>query len=406
MVLMTGTVLAQAIGYLISPILTRIYTAEEMADLGLYLRIVGFLAALATARYELSLPLPKNESHSYLLYRLSLKIALIILISTILITGLFSIFSNNGFSSILFIAMVVIGSGFMVFNNLGANWAIRQNHYTHISTSRIAQSVTTNAFKWIFGILGFSSVGLILSTVIGYIISIFPFVKEYRRISTTYYAIRSKAKTAAIMREYRSFPLINLPHVLVDLGRDLLIATLIIGIYEKEVFGYFSHSYNMLRIPLLIIGSSIAQVLFKRAADYIHDKRNIQPLIKRTVLYLFTIAIIPFAALFFFGEPLFAIVFGENWATSGVYAEILSIWFLFNFISSTLSTIPIVLNKQKSFFYWGLVGTILQIAVLGLFAFFNQTDFLYILKILSVSQTVFTLLLILRIITYTNTKSH
>lgn len=86
MILMTGTVMAQAIGYLISPILTRIYTPEQMGDLGVYMRAISFLSALASARYELSLPLPKSDSHSYLLYRLSLRIALYTLAGSVLVS--------------------------------------------------------------------------------------------------------------------------------------------------------------------------------------------------------------------------------------------------------------------------------------------------------------------------------
>ena len=81
MVLTSGTVIAQIISYLITPLLTRIYSTEEMGDLGVYMRAVGFISALATARYELSLPLPKNDKHSFILYRLSLKIASYILLA-------------------------------------------------------------------------------------------------------------------------------------------------------------------------------------------------------------------------------------------------------------------------------------------------------------------------------------
>ena len=81
LVLTTGTVLAQVIGYLISPILTRIYSTEEMGDMGVYLRAVGFIAALGTLRYEMAIPLPKNDAHSFLLYKVSLRIAGYILLA-------------------------------------------------------------------------------------------------------------------------------------------------------------------------------------------------------------------------------------------------------------------------------------------------------------------------------------
>ena len=77
---MSGTVIAQAISYLIAPILTRLYTTSEMGELAFYMRLIGFISAIATLRYEAALPLPKNDSHSFLLYRLAYLISLVILL--------------------------------------------------------------------------------------------------------------------------------------------------------------------------------------------------------------------------------------------------------------------------------------------------------------------------------------
>ena len=83
-VLMTGTVLAQVISYALWPIIADYYNQSQMADFNLYMRVISFIGALATARFEMSLPLPKSDSHSFLLFRLSLKIAMI----TLLISGI------------------------------------------------------------------------------------------------------------------------------------------------------------------------------------------------------------------------------------------------------------------------------------------------------------------------------
>ena len=55
--LMTGTAIAQLIAYLVYPVLTRIYSPADIGELGVYTRLVAFIAAFATARYELTLPL-------------------------------------------------------------------------------------------------------------------------------------------------------------------------------------------------------------------------------------------------------------------------------------------------------------------------------------------------------------
>ena len=146
-VLMTGTVLAQALTYLITPVLTRIYSTEEMGELGVYLRIVGFVAALATLRYELSLPLPKRDKHAFLLYRLSLKIAFFILIGCAFIAILYLMTKSFELYESLFLLFCFLSVIFVVLINTGTNWAIRVKNFKRISNSRISNSLFSNAFN-------------------------------------------------------------------------------------------------------------------------------------------------------------------------------------------------------------------------------------------------------------------
>ena len=50
-VLTSGTFFAQLVAYVLMPVITRLYTPDESAELGLFLRIIGVGAAIATARY-------------------------------------------------------------------------------------------------------------------------------------------------------------------------------------------------------------------------------------------------------------------------------------------------------------------------------------------------------------------
>ncbi len=90
---MSGTVLAQILGLLLTPIITDIYTPEESAELDLFVRIVAVVAALATFRYELALPITKNDSHSFRLYRVAFRTTIIVTISSLGIILLPAIFS-------------------------------------------------------------------------------------------------------------------------------------------------------------------------------------------------------------------------------------------------------------------------------------------------------------------------
>jgi lipopolysaccharide exporter len=47
------------------------------------------------------------------------------------------------------------------------------------------------------------------------------------------------------------------------------------------------------------------------------------------------------------GQELFVFVFGEHWTESGIYIQILAIWMFFYFISSPLSTIFTIFERQE-----------------------------------------------------------
>jgi O-antigen/teichoic acid export membrane protein len=392
LILTTGTVLAQAIGYLISPILTRIYSTEEMGDMGVYLRAVGFIAALGTVRYEMALPLPKNDSHSFLLYKVSIKISLYILLACSILGVLYLLSQPFSWYQFGFVVFTLLGSMMMIFINLGTNWAIRKKQFRVISISKMINAFTSNGLRWIFGLIGMGSFGLILATFLGFLFSCFSFLKDFKLLRSFYKRNHSPSKTAVLLKEYKQFPLVSLPHVLMDLGRDLLIAALIIYFFSKDIFGSFNHSYTILKLPLVVIGASIGQVFYNRCSEMVNQHQPIYALLRKTLILLFFLSIVPFGIVFFFGEDLFGFVFSEAWSTSGFYSEIMAVWLLFNFVNSPVSSIPMILNRQKEYFFLGLISTVLQLFGFGILPFLlgtDQDDFIHILWFVSISQAVY-----------------
>jgi O-antigen/teichoic acid export membrane protein len=86
------------------------------------------------------------------------------------------------------------------------------------------------------------------------------------------------------------------------------------------------------------------------------------PTVSKVFLSLFALSIVPFTIIYFFGQHLFVFVFGDQWLESGKLSEIMAPWLMLNFISSPLTIIPLVLEKQKMFFFISISGSILQVA--------------------------------------------
>jgi O-antigen/teichoic acid export membrane protein len=182
-----------------------------------------------------------------------------------------------------------------------------------------------------------------------------------------------------------------------DLGKELLIAMIIWEIFGKREYGLFNHTYQMLRIPLVLIGASIGQVFFQRCAERINKGEDITIVARQSVKTLFVFSIVPFSVVFFFGAELFALVFGEDWREAGQYAQIMAPWFMVNFMSSPISSLPLILKKQGSFFMLALVGSLLMIASLLLPNWLYGASIIQTLWITSLSQAIYLIIVIIKI---------
>ncbi len=387
-VLLSGTLIAQVIGYAIAPLLTRLYTTAEMGELALYMRITGFIAAIATLRYESALPIPKNDGHSYLLYRISLLISFIVLgISSILLISLIFSGVTPGFSW-WYVLLIILGSATIVIINIGTNWSVRTGTFSLISRQKIINSLFSNILKWGFAYLSLGYLGLILATFIGYFLSCFEFIFSFRGLKKKYSKLRSRKKTWVLLKDHREFPLLNLPHILVDHGRDMLIATLILAYFSESIYGSFSHSYAMLRIPSMLIGVSLSQVFYNQAIKLYNENQRMLPLFKKTIGMLVAISIVPFTILFLYGEPIFAWIFGANWSDAGSYSETMSFWLMVSFVISPISALPMILKKQKIAFVFGSISALIQIIPLFIIPeFFGKTNESFVLSLQVISYT-------------------
>jgi teichuronic acid exporter len=392
-VLTSGTFLAQLVAYVLMPVITRLYTPDESAELGLFLRIIGVGAAIATARYELALPVTKLDQHSFRLYRFAIRTTLITTLVALIILIIPIVFSGS-ISTSLFYFCIPPALLLTAFMNLGTNWAIRMKRFRIISYSKLTNSVVGNVFKVIFGALNTGYIGLILGTLIGLLVGVIFFFRDFR-FSNAGYSIKSKSpRNYVLAKQYIEFPKVNLPHTLMDLGKDLLIALILWELYGKTEYGLFNHTYQMLRLPLVLIGASIGQVFFQRCAEMINNGQSVLGVAVKSVRTLTLLSIIPFAIVFFFGEELFAFVFGENWREAGVYAEIMAPWLMVNFITSPISPLPMILNKQRQFFFLAIFGTLLMLATLFLPNWVFATSIYTTLYITSYTQTVYLIFVI------------
>jgi len=385
-VLFSGTLMAQVIGYAIAPILTRLYTNAEMGEILYYMRLIAFISSIATLRYEAALPLPKRDDHSYLMYRFVYLFSFWLLVFIACFLLVFSVVFDLMNLQPWFILCVILGAAAMIVINVGTSWAVRTGTYGIISRQKITNSLVSNALKWGFFFLNWKSFGLILATLLGFVVSAIEFIWDFRKTHQRFRELFSPRKTRVVLKQHREFPLLNLPHVFIDNGRDMLLATLILAYFGEAVYGSYGHAYQMLRIPLMLVGVSVGQLFYNRSSEAMHKQKALTPILSKTIGVLTLISIIPFTVLFFYGTEIFGFVFGTTWGIAGTYAETMAFWLMVNFVLSPISALPLLLNKQRYALIMGLVSSLIQVIPFWVFPLlYGKSASVFILTLQTVS---------------------
>jgi O-antigen/teichoic acid export membrane protein len=116
--------------------------------------------------------------------------------------------------------------------------------------------------------------------------------------------------------------------------------------FDATVVGYYALGNRVLSMPMSLVGMALAQVFFQRASEARREGK-LATLVEGAFERLVKLGMFPLLLLTFVGSDLFALVFGARWSEAGYYAQILSVWTFFWFISSPLSLLFTVLERQE-----------------------------------------------------------
>jgi len=382
--LMTGTTIAQAIPIAISPILTRIYSPEDFGILALYIAIVGFVSIIVTARYEMAIVLPKSDEEAINIVALSLVIMLSIVIVLFMIIILFkedllSILNAKSIGNFLYlIPFSVLAAG---LNQIFNYWSNRKQYFKNISSSQISQSITIGASQPLLGYFHIFG-GLIIGNLTGRIIGAFILIDKFVKNDKVYIQDIKREVILEQMKKYKDFPLVNSLHAFGDILKSSGSVMLISSFFGASVLGFYALSLRVLQVPVGIVGSALGQVLYQKFTIMYNNGEDLHHYVKKIVLFLFAISLVVFSFLYFIAPDLFAFVFGEKWRVAGEYSQILIPYLFMNFLISPISQLPIILDKQKTFFYFSLIGNSLFIISILLGQIYNIKVVLCLISVL------------------------
>lgn len=350
-ILASGSIIGQLVVVLASPILTRLFSVESFGVLAVFVSVTTVLALFSTGRYELAIVLPKDSSKALKLFKLILKIAttvsLILLLFIVILKNIFKINDVTGFlnNNSAYIAPIYIF--FVALFSALNYWHQRKKRYKIITFAYALQVMANTAISLLLGFLKIEN-GMIWGLVIGMMIASL-YLLLYQRTLTK--SVLAEKEVSSVARKYKSFPRYMTLSDLSLSANQQLTPILFSAFYSTTIVGHYSLANKMLRLPNIIITSSIANVFRNEAIDELREHGNCIGLYKSTFKKLLFLSLPVYLFLFIVSPWAFEFFFGNNWTIAGVFARILSLFLFIEFIATPLNTLFYVREKQRKLMF-------------------------------------------------------
>lgn len=190
--------------------------------------------------------------------------------------------------------------------------------------------------------------GLVLGRFISVLLSSLYLFTTSRKKSPKLLPLKS-SELKKILKNNKDFPLYTMPNAALNSISNNLPIYLLESFYSAKITGFYSWSVKIIQGPMGMISSSIQQVFFRKASQLYGEKGDLYSLTKKMYKRLFLIGILPYLIIFIFAQDIFAFVFGEQWRVAGEYTTYLIPWFFVMFLNSPISSLVLILNKQKTY---------------------------------------------------------
>jgi O-antigen/teichoic acid export membrane protein len=367
LVMISGAAFSQAIIVLASPILTRLYTEDAMGLFGVFVSLFTLLLAVNSLRYEYAIPLAENDRNAA---EIIVLVVLILLITTVIFGAAFGLIGQT-ISALMRAPELAAYLPILLFSLLGAGvqqaftyWAIRKQYFDQIAANKFRQSASLVLTQVGLGVLGLGPVGLLIGHAVGQVVSGVGMAQRVLAQDGAVFRQVQAENLRQMARRYRRFPLITSWSGFINTAGLQFPTLLMAAVYGVDIVGWFTMAQRVTALPMSLLGNTISQVFMSKAsATAREDAAHLLRLYLRTAGLLLLVGLLPMAVLFVAGPPLFAWVFGENWATAGQFAQLMTPMLLAQFVVASTSHNIYVIERHDLQSIWDVVRLLSVFAV-------------------------------------------
>ena len=364
---MSGTAIAQAMGFALMPLISRLYTPDDFGVFGTFNSVAGVLCVGATLQYSQALMLPKRHGQSASLLWAAcfsvLSVSMLCLVAVaafpVAVVGLLKAQHAGYLLWLLPLAVLVSGS-----NQCLQAWFVRRKAFGVTATAQVTRTLVASGAQVATGICR-DGTGLIYGAIAGDAASSIGMLRlAVTRDRKLLLGALTWKRIWGAAREYSDFPLFSMPQNVLNSASQGLPVILLTHYYGITTAGYYAFGIRILQAPMNLILNALRQVLFQRISEVHNRDGRVHGLFVRSTIGLSLVALLPTLAVMLWGPELFSRVFGSNWLLAGQYARWLLLWSAVGFCNVPSVLLARVLRQQRYLLILDVIVLLVRIGVL------------------------------------------
>lgn len=357
----TGSIIAQVLGYLFMPLITRLYTPDDFGELAVFMGVFAIISPLVGGKFEVALVLEKQIKNKNILYLLSCVVTLFISFITFIVFIFFgdeivSIFNLSINTALLFlISILLLFFGFFQANRF---YLVSNNYFGVISKMIVLEKTINTISKIFIGFIKPSGLGLIVSETISKTAGFFytSLILFKNKLHVNLHNQFSLHEIKTLVKKYKKFPTFELMNDWFD-SISNNVPILIFAYYFNNIYvGYYLFANSILKNVITLTSKNFSSVYYKKISETNEIDRK--SFTSKLIATLSVIGFFPFMMISIGGPEIFSFIFGENWLIAGTYAQIFSPYLLILFFLKPINSLYRIYSKQDKLLYFNILNFI------------------------------------------------
>ena len=370
--LVGGTAFAQALMVLVLPILTRLYSPQDFSVLAVYASLLGIISVAACLRLDIAIPMPESDGDAANVLALALGFCLLVSVVTALPVllapvAIARLLHQPGLRAYLWLLPI----GVLLAGTYSAlqYWATRKKIFGVIAKTRMTQAIGAAGTQLGMGWLGLAPSGLLVGQAISSGAGVVGLGRRVLTVDRAALDDVSLPNMRRLFREYDRFPKYSTFEALANTGGIQLPVILIAALAIGPEAGFLMLGMRVIQVPMNLIGNAISQVYLAHAPEE-YRAGTLGKFTAGILGGLMKTGVGPllFAALV--APQAFALIFGEKWQRAGVLVAWMTPWFVAQLMSSPVSMVMHVRNRQRGMMILTIAGLCLRVGAIGAAAAF------------------------------------